>query len=266
MKLIVSAFVLAFFVLSPFQAYAARVDILPRKIVINDRQRSADITLLNLSDKPSVVRISLLSYAQGENGDYKELNGPLNPAFDPEKVVRISPKQFTLPAGGRQKVRLSIQRPADLPDGEYRFHVKALSYDEEDYSVRRAPVKGSTAVIKTNIAVAVPVVVRKGELTSGAKLGNISYLTAEQSGTGQPAFKIDVTRTGTSGTMGTLHAYSSVGGPKEIGVLNNVNVFSEIKTRTVIMPLKEVPAGSIKIMYQNDYDNKEVFDEVVVEK
>lgn len=266
MKLIISAFVLFLFVLAPLQAQAARVDILPRKIVLNDRQRSADLTLLNLGDKPGVVRITLISYAMGEDGNYKELDVPLNPAFDPETLVRISPKQFTLPAGGRQKVRLSIQRPAELPDGEYRFHVKALSYDEEDFSVRRAPVKGNTTMIKTNIAVAIPVVVRKGELTTGAKIGNISYLSAEQTETKQPSLKMDVQRTGTAGTMGTLRAYTDADGPREIGVLNNVNVFSEIKSRSVIMPLKEVPVGNIRLQYTNDFGDKGILDEVVVEK
>lgn len=266
MKPFLPALALFVLALTPLLAYAARVDVLPRKILLDDRQRSADITLLNLGDKPGIVRISMISYAQDEKGEYKELAAPLNPAFDPEKLVRISPKQFALPPGGRQKVRLSIQKPADLPDGEYRFHIKALSFDEGDFSVRRTPVRGSGTSIKTNVAVAIPVVVRKGALSTGAKLGNIRYLSAEQSGTKQPALQLDITRTGAAGTMGTLHAYSESGGPREIGILNNVNVFSEIKTRTVVIPLREVPPGNIRLQYVNDFDDKGVLDEVVVEK
>lgn len=267
MKQIVFALISAFLILSPLEAHASRVDILPRKIVLDDRQRSTEITLLNLGDKPTVVRISLISYEQRPTGEYKELDGPLNAAFDPEQLVRISPRQFSLPAGGRQKVRLSVQRPAELPDGEYRFHVKALSFDEEDYSVRRAPTaRGSTAVIKTNIGVAVPVIVRKGALTESAKLGNITYLPPEQSENKRPSLKVDVARTGTAGTIGTLRAYSNSGGPREIGILNNVNVFSEIESRTVVVPLKEVPTGSIRLRYEKDHGDKGVLDEVVVEK
>ncbi len=249
------------------EAHASRVDILPRKILIENRTRSGDLTLLNMGDKTIIVRLELLSYKQNSDGTYETLTGPLNPAFVPENVVRFSPRQFTLPSGGRQKVRLSIQKPANLPDGEYRFHVKATSFDEEEFSVRRPTVeKGSTIGIKTNVAVVIPVVVRQGELTSTANISNVSFVSPNQTGNNKPALKMDITRTGTAGVMGTLVAYSDAGGtPKEIGRLSNLNVFSEVQTRYVTMPLKEVPAGRIRVQYVNDVGNKGLIDELVLE-
>ncbi len=191
MKLSFLAFLLFAVCVAPMAAQAARIDILPRKIFVDERQRSADITILNLGNKPSFVRITLLSYKQKEDGTYEEITGPLSPAFDPERDVRISPKQFTLPAGGRQKIRLSIQKPAELPDGEYRFHVKAISFDQEDSSVRRTPEKNASVALKMNVAVVIPVVFHKGALSGGAKIGNISFVPASQSQQGLPALKFD---------------------------------------------------------------------------
>lgn len=247
------------------QAHASRVDILPRKIVIEDRTRSGDITLLNMGEKTIIVRVELLSYRQNPDGTYEHLDGPLNPAFVPENVVRFSPRQFTLPAGGRQKVRFSVQKPMDLPEGEYRFHVKATSFDEGEFSVRRQPAaKGSSIGIKTNVAVAIPVVVRQGQLTTGAKISNVSFVPAAQSGKNKPALKMDIARTGTAGVMGTLIAYGE--GGKEIGRISNLNVFSEVQSRNVLLPLDEVPAGKIRIQYVNDFDDKGILDELVLEK
>ncbi len=264
MKFLSLAFVLFAVCFAPLSAQAARIDILPRKILIDDRQRSADITVLNLGDKPNFVRITLMSYKQKEDGTYEEIAVPLNPAFDPERDIRISPKQFTLPAGGRQKVRLSIQKPADLPDGEYRFHVKAISFDEEDSSVRRTPSKSASIMMKMNVAVVIPVIFRKGELTGGAKMQNISFVPASQAQQGRPALRFDLVRQGQAGVMGTVRAYQ---GDKEIGVMSNLNVFSEVSKRVVEMPLKEVPAaGPIRLVYTNEFGDKGVIDEIVTQK
>jgi len=250
------------------EAHASRVDILPRKVLIENRARSGDITLLNMGDKTIIVRLELLSYRQNPDGTYETLDGPLNPAFPPETVVRFSPRQFTLPGNGRQKVRLSIQKPANLPDGEYRFHVKATSYDEAEFSVRRpTAAKGSTVGIKTNVAVVIPIVVRHGETTSSAKISNVSFVSPAQTQDRKPALKLDLTRTGNAGVMGTLIAYSDTGGtPKEIGRISNLNVFSELQTRNVTLPLTEVPAGRIRIQYVNDFGDKGLIDELVLEK
>lgn len=260
---------LSFFALMPVAAQAARVDILPRKIVLDDRQRSADITILNLSDKPSFIRVSMISYRQDEKGLYEELEVPLNPAFDPETAVRLSPRQFSLPAGGRQKIRLAVQKPGDLPDGEYRFHIKTISFDEEDSSVRRS-TKNNSMAVKMNVAVVIPVVVRKGQLTSGAKIENISFVPASQASQGMPAMRFDVVRQGQAGVMGTVRILQQQAGsdePKQLGITSNLNVFSEVAKRTVEVPLLEMPqAGPIRIVYTNDYGDKGVLDEVILQK
>jgi P pilus assembly chaperone PapD len=257
-----------------FEAEAkSRVDILPRKIVLDDRARSADITIMNLGESTGTIRLSLLSYRQDEKGIYQILETPLNPAFDPETAVRYSPKQFTLPPGGRQKIRLSIQRPADLPDGEYRFHVKAISYEtKEALEGKPVPSRGKTLAVDMNLAVAIPVIVRKGVLTTGAKLENIRLLGPSESEYNKPALQFDIIRTGTAGVLGTAQAFwqpAGGGEPVKIGIVSNVNVFSEVPKRTMIMPLTNgVPSGSgsIRLVYTNDFGDKGVLDEVVLQQ
>ncbi len=145
--------------------------------------------------------------------------------------------------------------------------MKASSFDEADFSVRRQQTRGSSIGIKTNVAVAIPVIVRQGNLTTGAKISNVSFVPPSQSGNNMPALKMDVSRTGTGGVLGTLIAFSDGGGtPREIGRISNLNVFSEVETRTAVMSLKEVPAGNIRIQYINDFGDKGVLDELVLQK
>ena len=264
---------IGFFLLLAFLSPAeARVDILPKKIVLDDKVRSTDITLMNLGDKTGTIRLSIISYRQDESGTYQLLDAPLNPAFDPEKNVRFSPRQFTLPPGGRQKIRLSVQRPADLPDGEYRFHVKAISYDTANpLGNSSSAERGSNLAIDMNIAVAIPVIVRKGDLTSTARIENIGLLGPSENQYGSPALTFDIARTGTAGTLGTIHAFWEPAGSSEslkIAGVGNVNVFGEIPKRTMVIPLHQtiMGAGKIRIRYTSDQGDKGVIDEVVVER
>lgn len=247
---------------------SGRVDILPRKIFLDDRERSADITILNMGAESGTIRLSIISYRQDESGTYALLEGPLSPDFDPEQFVRFSPRQFVLPPGGRQKVRVSVQRPASLPDGEYRFHVKAMSYDDKNSEA--APSQGSRLAIQMNVAVAIPVVVRKGAIESGARIENATLLGATQNEYGRPALKFDVSRTGAAGTMGTIEAFWEVAGspPVKIAGVGNFNVFAEVPKRTVIVPLEQPlsGAGVVRIRYRNDFGDKGVFDEVVLQQ
>ena len=271
MKTILSFLLLSFAIaLFPLKA-EARVDILPRKILMDDRVRSGDITIMNLGKKTMTIRLSIISYRQGEDGNYKLLEGPLNPAFDPETMVRFSPRQFTLPPEGRQKIRLSVQRPADLPDGEYRFHLKAVSYDTEAEATaqKRTPVRGNSLSLKMNLSVAIPVIIRKGALTSTAKIENVTLLGPSQNEYNKHAIQYDIVRTGTGGVMGAVLAFLETPGkePVQIAQTTNVNVFSEAKKRTVIVPLAEPPgAGTIRLRYTSDYGDKGVIDEVVLQR
>lgn len=266
-----TAALFAFFALYAQVSYAGtRVDILPRKIVVEDRARSADITIMNLGQTTGTVRLSIISYKQDETGTYKILEAPLDPKFNPETAVRFSPKQFTLPPGGRQKVRLSIQRPADLPDGEYRFHVKAVSYDTNEAMLGKpTPTNGNALSIDINVAVAIPVIVHKGQLTTGAKIQNVSILSPMQNEFKKPTLKLDIVRTGQAGTMGTVKAFWVAQGkqPVQIGIVSNMNIFSEVQKRTLLVPLSEIPqgGGSIRVVYTNDFGDKGVFDEVVLQ-
>lgn len=263
-RFFVFIFAVLFFFVQPAEA---RIDLLPRKIVMQPRDRSAEITVLNLSQEPTTFRIELVNYKQDENGIYETLSTPLNPAFDPEKIVRLSPRQFTLPAEGRQKVRFTLKKPADLPVGEYRFHIKVVEIGQQKKAV---PEKGATINVKMNVGVVIPVVVRNGEVDVTAKLADPKIVTTGTE-SGQPELNIRINRQGLSSAVGVLKVFWEPAGgeAKQIGYISNMNVFSEAAGRNMRVPLSEVPSGSGKLLIQyiDDVDggNKgKIFDEIAV--
>lgn len=234
------------------QEQGGRVDITPQKVILNPRDRGGDFTLLNLSDTSSLIRIETINYRQKEEGGYTLLSGPLNPVFDPEKVLRLSPRQFTMPSGGQQKVRFSIRKPADLPDGEYRFHIKAI---RQGTPKTDTPTKDSQAVgMAVNVGVIIPVIVRHGNVSAQATLSDVKYVAAN--GQGAPQMNLTINRSGNASTIGTLKVLWTPQGGKaeEIGIASNMNVFPELERRLVQVSLMKTPEGpgEFQITYMND--------------
>ena len=248
----------------------AKIDLVPRKVVVDGRSKTGEIIILNLGNEPSTFRIGLVNYKQNANGVYEELQGPLNPVFDPEKMVRLSPRQFTLPVGGRQKIRFSIRPPADLPKGEYHFHVSAVEFTGQD-DPEEAP-KSKQITIKMNVGVSIPVIYRHGDLSVEAKMSNLTLVSADRTESKAPELQMRIDRKGDAGSIGNLEIFWQPAGgeSKRIGVITNMNLFTEIAYRDVAVPLELLPTGTgtIRVLYTEDagVNKGRVFDEIVLQR
>jgi fimbrial chaperone protein len=251
-------------------AAQAKIDLVPRKVIIDGRSRTGEVIILNLGNEPSTFRIGLVNYKQDEKGIYQELQGPLNPVFDPEKIVRLSPRQFTLPVGGRQKIRFSIRPPADLPKGEYHFHISALELAGQGSENETA--RGKQITVRMNVGVSIPVIYRHGELSGEAKLSNLTLVSSDRTESKAPELQMRITRKGDAGAIGNLSVMWETAGqpPQQIGVITNMNLFTEINYRDVPVPLSMMPTGPgiLRVRYTEDagVNKGRVFDEVVLQR
>jgi len=248
----------------PISAHA-RVDIIPHMVVIEGRDRSSEVTIINLSDEVNTYALDILNYRQGNNGAYETLDGPLSPDFDPEKIVRMSPREFTLIARAKQKVRLSLRKPADLPEGEYRFHILAVGREE----MPEERVTGEKQVsVKVNVGVAIPVIIRHGDLSATGKLTDFKLVGSTKSPSQKPEFQFTALREGNASTLGRVEVFWSPDGGsanyKSIGFITNFNLFTEITERKGAITLSELPtSGQLKIVY-SDTESKKIYDEIVI--
>ncbi len=260
------------FCLLPLHAYA-RIDIIPRKIVMDSRDRSSEITILNMFNKEGTFRVDVMHHRQNEDGTYTILDTPLDVNFDTDKTVRFSPRQFTLPSQGRQKIRISLRKPAELAEGEYRFHVKVLRLADLD-NASTVPVNQTGISMKMNVGVSIPVVVRHGNLESQAKMTKTRLVSGANTERGRPELHMTIERTGTQSTIGSLEALWEPDGHSEsdrIGYIDNMNIFTDVERRHVQLPLKYVPkgAGVIRLRYvENGLEKTKgtVYDELLLEQ
>ncbi len=262
MKTILFAFLLSFIALVP-DAHA-RVDLVPRIVVMQDRDRAAEMTVLNLSNETRDVEIDILDYRQlPPAGNYESLTTLLNPDFNHADIVRFSPRTFVLGPLGKQKVRISLRKPADLPEGEYRFHPRALSYP---HNPKKAEAGDRMRVqVGMNVGIAIPVIVRNGDLKVESKLSDFELLSPQQANMNKPALKFIAHREGTASSIGEIHIQWAKEGTdfQEIGILTNFNVFTELTERVAIVPLSAFPtSGTMKVTYTDSVTGK-IYDEII---
>ena len=248
----------------------ADVMIMPIRIVFNSRDRMQDITVFNSSDvEGGTYQLSWMNVSQTESGNYKRLDGPLNPELDPSTAILFSPRQVSLPPGGKQRVRLSLRRPADLPDGEYRAHLYLKNTKKQ--SAGSMNVKGGesemTIGMGMNVGIAVPVIIRQGAYDGTASIQPPSFVPRSADGKTPPKIKFSIDKSGKFSTMGNVRILwipSGGGEEKLIARQNAVNIFHEVSRRLLEIPLKvdRVSGGSVRIIFEGDGPDKGItFDE-----
>jgi hypothetical protein len=199
----------------------------------------------------------------GEDGVYVNADGLLNPEFDHNEIVRFSPKNFTLGAKGQQKVRVSLRKPSDLPDGEYRFHVQGVSYDLE-----KPPEQDSdniTVSVSMHVGVSIPVIVRHGDVSVEASLTDFELLDPQRAKQVRPALAFKALREGNASTLGNITVDWAPAGEdyRQIGILRNYNVFTEINSRIGQVPLDVLPTnGTLRVKYVDSH-TKKLYDEII---
>jgi hypothetical protein len=149
-----------------------------------------------------------------------------------------------------------------LPPGEYRAHLTFIRMADNKPPPPQDPnAKTMSMQLNVNLGFSIPVIVRQGE----DKALKVALMNPkmELEGTGS-VLKVDITRTaGTFSTYGEIHAYwkSPKGDEKEIGKMNNVALYPELKTRNIIIPITtkdNIAGGTIRMVYTGKYESEGV--------
>jgi len=220
---------------------AGNIMVTPTRIVFEQRDRSAQVTLVNQGDKTSNFRISFVRQNMTENGEFIPV-AEGEPGMFSDSMIRFSPRQIQLPPGQSQVVRMVLRRPADMSEGEYRSHMLFQALPEPSSSnvekIIQQSSDGITIELVPIVGVSIPVIVRQGELNSAVSLSNASIDLADQSTRGGK-ISVDITRQGNSSAYGDLRVtYTQEGAtPIVIAQANSVAVYANMRTRRFQMPV-----------------------------
>jgi P pilus assembly chaperone PapD len=167
----------------------------PYRVVFDGSSRSQEIALINRGTKPGFYRVEFVNMVLNDKQELVESNSTDKGEKSAKDMVRASVRQVELDAGETQMIRIALRKPADLPAGEYRTHLKITSLpkveapriDEQkpnEVNVKLMPAYGLT----------IPVLVRQGRPPATATAAKAGISKIEEDGSGQ--FDIDIKRDG----------------------------------------------------------------------
>jgi len=224
-------------VLSP--AAQAALQVFPTRLMLNDQKRVNNISLRHLGDQPGHYRVSLVFYRMLPDGGLAPVDKPKPEEHSATTFFKFSPRVVTLKPGVEQVVRVIYAGPKNLPDGEYRAHLHFLPDDPDEES--RTAASGKIAMqLSAKVAVAVPLIYRKGTASFTAK---IAHLALTKLSDGTPAFTLDMESQGNAFAYGDFHLTFAPQGAaaQDIGLVRGVS--SYIPKRKVTYALADLPAG-----------------------
>lgn len=177
----------------------------PNRVVLEGRQRTAQLELINRGDTTSVYRLRLVRRRMTQLGEFIAVDSPLPGELFADDLVRYSPRQIELAPGTSQTVRLMLRKPAELAPGEYRSHLLFEKLpDVADVSARVQKENTGTDVdieLTALVSVSIPIIVRHGETSATVTLDD---LRLESSAAGEPVLSLALRRDGERSVYGDL--------------------------------------------------------------
>lgn len=218
---------------------AHAVSVSPTALYIDSRTRTAVLTLHNPGTLPEEVTIEFaFGYPQTDSAGNLTVPVTREPAAgEPSAMgwMRAFPRRLVLQPGQRQVVRVMVEPPADLPDGEYWARVLVSSRGGQP------PIEQTQGDVRLQLDVATTLVMaanfRKGSVSTGLEFTGES-VRREPDGV---HLQLDLRRTGNAAYLGRLRAdLVNERGDVVGSVWDDLAVYRAVRRRHVI----PVPAGT----------------------
>lgn len=179
------------------------VSVSPLALYINGRERSTVLTLYNDGTRPEEIQVGFaFGYPRSDSlGNLAVALSDTAPTGEPSSIGWISafPRRVVLQPGERQAVRVLVEPPPGLADGEYWARVLIKSKGGQPPIEQKRP-DGITVQIDVETTVAIPASFRLGQVRTG-----ISIDSAQARARGDSvSARIDLSRTGNAAFLGRL--------------------------------------------------------------
>lgn len=218
----------------------AQVSIAPTSVFLSEQEPFANLLVANGSDIAQEISISFrFGYATNDDGGNVVMayDTTANESSLTDNVLAF-PRNFVLQPGQRQTVRLNVTGVGNLDDGTYwtRVSVLAAPLSPPIESVESGAVG---ARININFEQVIPLFFRKGNVTTGVSVEDVSYETEGNTG----RFRISVTRDGNSPFHGSITMrILDNNGSEVVTESSNVTAYFDI-TRVIDFDLTSLDPG-----------------------
>jgi hypothetical protein len=223
----------------------------PSYVLFDGRVRSKSLLLSNRGIATETYRITIVNRLQMPDGQLVATDKPPEGEGFAGPLVRYAPHEVVLSPDKPQTVRLLLQLPADLPDGEYRSHIlfQQVPTETPSESLPLPNAPGLSVSIRAVFGVTLPLIVRKGALTASASLSDLRVIRLAED---QPALALHINRAGSRSLRGDLAVLLD---GETVGRLKDINVFLSTPYREVVVPLTakgDIKGHRIEVRFNED--------------
>lgn len=231
----------------------------PTRLVFEGNERAAQLDLNNNGAEPATYRITLVNRRMTETGGFVDVASPASGEMFAGDMVRFSPRQVVLAPGATQTVRVSVRKPADLADGEYRSHLSFERVPEARGSTSVEGQGGSGEVgvqLRMLVGVTIPVIVRHGATSATVSISGLELQKAGANGPTTLAFVLH--RSGNRSVYGDLGAsFTPAGGTEhQVGKAAGLAVYTPNALRRGRLELQlprgmALARGTLRLAYRD---------------
>lgn len=246
----------------PVMTAEAKVMVFPRRIIFEDNNRSATIRLINTGEEQITYRILFMQSRMTEDGNIERIALPEQredrlDQMMAQDLIRYSPRQVTLPPGEIQLVRLQVNKPAGLEEGEYRSRLlfqeipENIEFEGDD----SANNGGFSIELRAIYGISIPIFVRHGELSADVEISDVQ-LSKNEATDLLPEIFLTINRSGSSSIYGNIEVkyIPNEGRTKILGRISGTALYTDVEERNLRLSLPgaqdiELNEGKIYISY-----------------
>ncbi len=198
---------LSLFAVPHARAASGDLTVTPTRIVFDERDRSAQVYLINRGETRATFRIEFIQMRMDDTGQMVEIQTPNEKELFADDLIRYSPRQIELDPNQGQTIRLLLRKPETLAPGEYRSHLLFYALPDAASGAdiereRSVEQKTLSVAIQAVFRISIPVIVRHGDLPVEFSMHDLSLKPGKPD---RIALRVD--RQGRRSVYGDLDVY-----------------------------------------------------------
>ncbi len=228
----------------------ALLQILPTRVVLDDKTRTASLTLVNQGNEDTSYRMFFRNIKMSETGQFNIIQEGDDVSGErfADSMLRFSPRRITIPARGKQTIRVVARKPQGLEKGEYRSHMVFRRLPAQNSVLDNADNPELQLAIRPVVEVTIPVIVRHEQPSANVSLSDLQIVNgvADPQEKPETLLSVAINRTGDRSLYGDLEVSwkADNGRTIRLGEAKGISVYYPNSKRIFKLPLRLTDDGS----------------------
>ncbi len=223
--------IFAFFTLATSGFAAEVLFVSPTRVNLNEQNKVVVMNVTNMSDIDRTYSVGVKDIVMLEKGVTQAVDSF---PYSAKKMLRFFPRQFTVPAGQKQSIRIMAKIPADTPDGDYHSHIYFLEDSTKQSKPETQGLSAGSGQAITSVPLAysvmMPVTLRKGNVETSVNWVDPKIAISKKAGRPPNTYTISMDLIRSGNGQGAAYIEVMYNG-KQIGKRRTAYIYREIDKR-----------------------------------